>query len=82
MRQREERQAYPVELWPWSTDTPREACTNIEKTCDYVVVLTREPLASVGSAESREAASMLSDGNYQVIFSNDAGYILRIPHSR
>lgn len=80
VRQREERQAYPAEIRPWSIDTPQEACANIEKTCDYVVVLTREPYASVGSVESREAASVLSDSNHQVIFCNDAGYILRIVH--
>lgn len=78
VRQGEKRQNYPAELRSWQTETPTEAYSNIKETCDYVVVLTQEPFESVGSLESKEIAIMLSANPHEVVFANNAGYILRI----
>lgn len=78
IRQREARQRYTAELRPWSTDTPLEACENMAETCSYVLILTREPFESVGSSESREAATILAGFDHDVVYRNDAGYIIRL----
>ncbi len=78
VRQGDSRCNYPAEIRPWSTQTTQEACDNIIKTCDYVLVLTREPYESVGSIESREAAAILTSAEHEVVYSNDAGYIIHL----
>ena len=77
VRQREERQNYPIEIRPWMTQTPQEAYKNISETCDYVLVLTREPYESVGSVESREVSTLLSSNDSMIIYANSAGYIIK-----
>ena len=80
VRQREERQNYPIEIRPWMTQTPQEAYKNINETCDYVLVLTREPYESVGSVESREVSALLSSNNPIIVYANSAGYIIKQNH--
>lgn len=80
VRQVDARQNYPAEIRPWVTQTTQEACDNIVETCDYVLILTREPYASVGSVESLEATSILTNNeNIEIVYSNDAGYIIHLP---
>ena len=49
----------------------------ISNNCDYVLVLTKEDYATVGSEESRIILESLED-SLTVVFSNDSGYIARI----
>lgn len=66
----------PYTPW-WFTSNPLELAQKVRDECPYVIIITTDKFWSAGSSESDAAVAEL-EGELDVVFENEVGYIARV----